>query len=89
MSLRVNLLFVLSLLLCIVDRSAMAAGDLCKSIVNMTITLHALEHHALASSLFPRRRLARAVSKLGFVQADPIRSLALILRHRVTDYLVE
>ena len=59
----------------------------------MTISLRDLKHHALASSLFPATTLGRAVTKLGFVQADPIRSPAraqdLILRHRVTDYRVD
>jgi uncharacterized protein YcaQ len=59
----------------------------------MTITLRDLKHHAIASTLFPATTLGRAVSKLGFVQADPIRSPAraqdLILRQRVTDYRVD
>jgi uncharacterized protein YcaQ len=57
------------------------------------VTLRDLKHHAIASSLFPATTLGRAVSKLGFVQADPIRAPAraqdLILRHRVTDYRVD
>jgi uncharacterized protein YcaQ len=40
--------------------------------------------------LFPPTSLSRAVTRLGFVQADPIRAPAraqdLILRHRVRDY---
>jgi hypothetical protein len=59
----------------------------------MMITLRDLKHHAIASTLFPATTLGRAVSKLGFVQADPIRSPAraqdLILRHRVTDYRID
>jgi uncharacterized protein len=54
------------------------------------VTLKDLKRHAIASSLFPATTLGRAISKLGFVQADPIRSPAraqdLILRHRVKDY---
>jgi uncharacterized protein YcaQ len=54
------------------------------------LTLERLRRHALAASLFPPTTLRRAVNKLGFVQADPIRSPAraqdLILRHRVKDY---
>jgi uncharacterized protein YcaQ len=59
----------------------------------MMVTLRDLKHHAIASTLFPATTLGRAVSKLGFVQADPIRSPAraqdLILRHRVTDYRID
>jgi len=59
----------------------------------MMVTLRELKYHAIASSLFPPTTLGRAVSKLGFVQADPIRAPAraqdLILRHRVKDYLAE
>jgi len=47
---------------------------------------------ALRASLIAPTTLGRAVSSLGFVQADPIRSPAraqdLILRHRVKDYRV-
>jgi uncharacterized protein len=56
----------------------------------MTVTFRDLKQHAIRSSLFPATTLGRAVNRLGFVQADPIRSPAraqdLILRHRVTDY---
>jgi uncharacterized protein len=59
----------------------------------MPVTLRDLKHHAIASSLFPPTSLGRAVSKLGFVQADPIRAPAraqdLILRHRVSGYRVD
>src|SRR5688572_9987324 len=45
---------------------------------------------AIAHTLFPPTTLARAIDRLGFVQADPIRSPAraqdLILRHRVSSY---
>ena len=44
----------------------------------------------IAHSLFPPTSLAKAIDRLGFVQADPIRSPArsqdLILRHRVKNY---
>jgi uncharacterized protein YcaQ len=54
------------------------------------VTLRNLKCHAIASSLFAPTTLGRAVSKLGFVQADPIRAPAraqdLILRQRVEDY---
>jgi uncharacterized protein YcaQ len=49
-----------------------------------------LRRYALARSLFAPTTLRRAVERLGFVQADPIRAPAraqdLILRHRVHDY---
>ena len=50
----------------------------------------ALRARAVASSLFPPTALQNAIDRLGFVQADPIRSPAraqdLILRHRVHGY---
>jgi uncharacterized protein len=53
-------------------------------------TLEHLRRRALAASLIPPTTLSRAVTSLGFVQADPIRAPAraqdLILRHRVADY---
>jgi uncharacterized protein len=54
------------------------------------ITLDDLRRFAVARSLFKPTTLKRAVDRLGFVQADPIRAPAraqdLILRHCVTDY---
>src|ERR1700757_3140141 len=56
----------------------------------MSITLHDLRRFAVARSLFRPTTLKRALDRLGFVQADPIRAPAraqdLILRHRVKDY---
>jgi uncharacterized protein len=56
----------------------------------MKLTLSDLRRHAIASSLPPETTLRRAISRIGFIQADPIRSPAraqdLILRHRVTNY---
>lgn len=56
----------------------------------MTVSLHDLRRFAVARSLFPPTTLKRALDKLGFVQADPIRAPAraqdLILRHRVAGY---
>lgn len=56
----------------------------------MPITLDDLRRHALARSLFTPTTLPRAIDRLGFVQADPIRAPAraqdLTLRHRVRDY---
>jgi uncharacterized protein YcaQ len=53
-------------------------------------SLSALRAQAVAQSLFPPTTLAGAIDRLGFVQADPIRSPAraqdLILRHRVRAY---
>ncbi len=54
------------------------------------ITLDDLRRFAVARSLFPPTTLKRALHRLGFVQADPIRAPAraqdLTLRHRVKDY---
>ena len=56
----------------------------------MLITLDDLRRFAVAHSLFPPTTLKRALHRLGFVQADPIRAPAraqdLTLRHRVRDY---
>ena len=55
-----------------------------------TPTLDHLRRYAVARSLFPPTTLGRAIERLGFVQADPIRAPAraqdLTLRHRVKDY---
>ena len=54
------------------------------------MTLDYLRRYAVARSLFNPTTLKYALNRLGFVQADPIRSPAraqdLILRHRVKDY---
>ena len=54
------------------------------------VTLDALRRHALARSLFTPTTLPKAIARLGFVQADPIRAPAraqdLTLRHRVKGY---
>ncbi|MCB1957381.1 MAG: YcaQ family DNA glycosylase [Rhodocyclaceae bacterium] len=56
----------------------------------MPVTLAQLRRHAIARSLFKPTTLGRAIDRLGFVQADPIRAPAraqdLILRQRVKDY---
>src|SRR5216684_9002325 len=56
----------------------------------MPISLDDLRRFAVARSLFTPTSLKRALDKLGFVQADPIRAPAraqdLTLRHRVKDY---
>jgi uncharacterized protein len=56
----------------------------------MPISLNHLRRYAIARSLFKPTTLKRAIEKLGFVQADPIRAPAraqdLTLRHRVNGY---
>jgi uncharacterized protein YcaQ len=56
----------------------------------MTLALEELREQAISTSLFRPGSLRQAVERLGFVQADPIRSPAraqdLILRQRVKDY---
>ncbi len=55
------------------------------------ITLEALRTYAVSRTLFAPTTLAKAIERLGFVQADPIRAPAraqdLILRHRVKNYV--
>ncbi|ALV05160.1 DNA glycosylase AlkZ-like family protein [Roseateles depolymerans] len=50
----------------------------------------ALRRHAIARTLFPPTTLLKAIRRLGFVQADPMRAPAraqdLILMQRVQDY---
>jgi uncharacterized protein YcaQ len=59
--------------------------------VRRRVTLEQLRRYAVARSLFKPTTLGRAIAKLGFVQADPIRAPAraqdLTLRHRVVDYV--
>ena len=56
----------------------------------MPVALADLRRYAIARSLFPPTTLKRAIERLGFVQADPIRAPAraqdLTLRHRVNGY---
>ncbi len=56
----------------------------------MTITIDDLRRHAVARTLFEPTTLPRAIERLGFVQADPIRAPAraqdLTLRLRVRGY---
>jgi uncharacterized protein YcaQ len=56
----------------------------------MPVTLDDLRRLAVSQSLFPLTTLKRALHRMQFVQADPIRSPAraqdLILRHRVKNY---
>jgi uncharacterized protein YcaQ len=58
--------------------------------LSVTLTIEQLRRYAVARSLFRPTTLGRAVQRLGFVQADPIRAPAraqdLTLRHRVTGY---
>src|SRR5215469_5321338 len=52
--------------------------------------LQQLRRYSIARSLFKPTSLPRAIARLGFVQADPMRAPAraqdLILAHRVKDY---
>src|SRR5947207_11207489 len=61
-----------------------------RNIPPLSLTLDALRRFAVARSLFPPTTLQRALDRLGFVQADPIRAPAraqdLTLRHRVRRY---
>jgi len=54
------------------------------------VTLSALRQFAIDRSLFRPTTLKRAIERMGFVQADPIRAPAraqdLMLRHRVVGY---
>ncbi len=56
----------------------------------MPIDLDALRRFAVSRTLFKPTSLQRAIGRLGFVQADPLRAPAraqdLTLRHRVRDY---
>ncbi|MEO8188853.1 MAG: crosslink repair DNA glycosylase YcaQ family protein [Acidobacteriota bacterium] len=56
----------------------------------MPLTLDDLRRFTVARTLFPPTTLRRAVHRMGFVQADPIRAPAraqdLTLRHRVRGY---
>lgn len=56
----------------------------------MPTTIDHLRAHAVARSLFTPTTLPKAIARLGFVQADPIRAPAraqdLTLRHRVKNY---
>lgn len=56
----------------------------------MRVTLDLLRHYAITRSLFRPTTLKRALKRLAFVQADPIRAPAraqdLTLRHRVAGY---
>lgn len=58
--------------------------------VPQAVSLDHLRRHAVARTLFRPTTLGRAIARLGFVQADPIRAPAraqdLTLRHRVRDY---
>ena len=58
----------------------------------MSLTKRQLRQRAISNTMFPQTSLHSALKRLGFVQADPIRSPAraqdLILRHRVKGYRV-
>ena len=67
----------------------MASSEFGK-ISNMAVTLNDLRRLTISQSLFPPTTLQRALARMQFVQADPIRAPAraqdLILRHRVKNY---
>jgi uncharacterized protein YcaQ len=56
------------------------------------LNLDQLRRYAVARSLFSATSLSKALQRLGFVQADPLRAPAraqdLTLRHRVAAYRV-
>jgi hypothetical protein len=58
--------------------------------MTVRLTLDHLRRHAVSRSLFAPTTVPRALQRLAFVQADPIRAPAraqdLTLRHRVLDY---
>ena len=62
----------------------------CQNMQGMSISVDTFRSFAVARSLFPPTSLKRALEKLAFVQADPIRAPAraqdLTLRHRVKGY---
>lgn len=61
------------------------------NMICMSVTVRDLRRLVVSRSLFPPTTLKRALHRMQFVQADPIRSPAraqdLILRHRVKNYL--
>ncbi len=71
-------------------QSGAAPGASLSKVTRPSPTISALRHYAVTRTLFAPTTLARAIDKLGFVQADPIRAPAraqdLTLRHRVRDY---
>jgi uncharacterized protein len=72
------------------NESLRRSADNFDNISLMPITLEDLRRMAVSRSLFPPTTLKRALHRMGFVQADPIRAPAraqdLILRHRVKNY---
>lgn len=62
----------------------------CDEFLGMLITLDDLRRFTVTRNFFTPTTLKRALHKMGFVQADPIRAPAraqdLILRHRVSNY---
>jgi uncharacterized protein YcaQ len=64
--------------------------SMASSLSNPILSLDHLRRHAVARTLFAPTTLPKAIERLGFVQADPIRAPAraqdLTLRHRVRDY---
>ena len=60
------------------------------ALLKKSLTLPEVRRYAVGRTLFVPTTLARAIKRLGFVQADPIRAPAraqdLTLRHRVRNY---
>lgn len=58
--------------------------------MSAAMTLEQLRRYAIVRTLFKPTTLPKAIARLGFVQADPLRAPAraqdLTLRHRVVDY---
>src|SRR5688572_9254358 len=78
--------------MCEIDAAGAAriSGSIRTQPMATPLTLDTLRRYAVARSLFTPTTLPRAIDRLGFVQADPIRAPAraqdLTLRHRVKDY---
>jgi uncharacterized protein YcaQ len=70
--------------------AAAASADRIIAVMPRRLTLDDLRRFAVGRSLFAPTTLTRAIDKLAFVQADPIRAPAraqdLTLRHRVRGY---
>src|SRR3569832_721092 len=70
--------------------NVIGAGLLFDNIKGMSISVEDLRRFTVSRSLFKPTTLKRALHRMRFVQADPIRAPAraqdLVLRHRVKNY---